>query len=346
MDGDEAKILQLFRAVYPYSVNVITDELWLERWHWKFRKNPAGEGMIWMAEDRNRLAGHYALIPYNSKANNQEIKVCLSVDTMVHPDNRNQGLFTALVQAAHAQAKDSGVEFIIGFPNANSYPGAIKRLSFVELAETQTFIRPANLYAWLYKRLRIPVIADIGATLLRMWFWRPENFSYEGGELSEDDSFDVSYNEFWHKVSSHYEFAVDKSADFLRWRFAQVPQLTYQVLTLRRANQIRAFVVYRQPEETAHSNAVIYCLLAEDALSLRFLISQLLQRLEQQAVNALCWTGLADQWHYQTLRRQNFIKVKPKMRAPVCVAPIQKSSLPAEIAHGQWMVHYGDSDVL
>ena len=53
-----------------------------------------------------------------------------SGDTMTHPDHGGKGLFTTLAKMTYELAKNEGIEFIFGFPNKNSYPGFIKKLSW------------------------------------------------------------------------------------------------------------------------------------------------------------------------------------------------------------------------
>jgi hypothetical protein len=71
-----------------------------------------------------------------------------SGDTMTHRSHTGKGLFTRLAKLTYALAKDHGVLFIYGFPNKNSYPGFVNKLSW---------ICPANLLEYSQKVMTIPL---------------------------------------------------------------------------------------------------------------------------------------------------------------------------------------------
>ncbi len=53
-----------------------------------------------------------------------------SGDTMTHKLHGGKGLFTTLAKMTYDLAKEKGIDFIFGFPNYNSYPGFVKKLSW------------------------------------------------------------------------------------------------------------------------------------------------------------------------------------------------------------------------
>ncbi len=71
-----------------------------------------------------------------------------SGDTMTHRSHTGKGLFTRLAKLTYALAKEHGVLFIYGFPNKNSYPGFVNKLSWV---------CPANLLEYSQKVMTLPL---------------------------------------------------------------------------------------------------------------------------------------------------------------------------------------------
>lgn len=75
-------------------------------------------------------AAYYGVFPVMVEYNNQFYLAAQSGDTMTHPNHRGKGLFIELAKKSYELAKKSGVEFIFGFPNQNSYPGFVNKLDW------------------------------------------------------------------------------------------------------------------------------------------------------------------------------------------------------------------------
>lgn len=71
-----------------------------------------------------------------------------SGDTMTHKNHGGKGLFTTLAKMTYDLAKEKGIDFIFGFPNANSFPGFVKKLNW---------ICPVNLKEFRMKVLTLPL---------------------------------------------------------------------------------------------------------------------------------------------------------------------------------------------
>jgi hypothetical protein len=80
----------------------------IEHFLWKFKDNPAGSGIIILAEYSRQIVGQYALMPTWLRLGNEVVFGAQSVDTMTHPDYRNQGMFTVLAKACFELAAKKG----------------------------------------------------------------------------------------------------------------------------------------------------------------------------------------------------------------------------------------------
>ena len=87
----------------------------------------------------NETAAYYGVFPVKAQINGKEILVAQSGDTMTHPKHRGKGLFITLAKMTYELAKESGVEFIFGFPNDNSYPGFVKKLNWIHYSNINTY---------------------------------------------------------------------------------------------------------------------------------------------------------------------------------------------------------------
>jgi hypothetical protein len=87
----------------------------------------------------NEPAAYYGVFPMKAQFSGREILVAQSGDTMTHPNHRGKGLFITLAKMSYELAKNSGVEFIFGFPNDNSYPGFVKKLGWTHYGNINNY---------------------------------------------------------------------------------------------------------------------------------------------------------------------------------------------------------------
>lgn len=94
---------------------------------WKYRDNPAGPFLGFVAEDAaGAIGAYYGVIPEWYVFGTERRRIYQSCDTMTHPDHRRRGLFQLLAQHCYDYLEARGERFVIGFGGAMSTPGFLK----------------------------------------------------------------------------------------------------------------------------------------------------------------------------------------------------------------------------
>jgi len=144
----------------------------------------------------NSIVGAYNAVPFYYNYFGKRVKFCLSVDTMVHAQYRNNpfGLLKTANIVVDAMKQD-GVCFVFGFPNDNAYAYTRKVLRWQDIGELDIYILPRNLGSFLPK--------------LKWFNMMSRAFSRIRVELPS-----------W-KRQAPYDFNIEKVTDdiFKRWRF-------------------------------------------------------------------------------------------------------------------------------
>jgi Acetyltransferase (GNAT) domain len=86
----------------------------------------------------------YGVIPCFLTYQNKTLLVAQSADTMTHPNYRFKGMFVDLSRRTFNLCKENGIQLVFGFPNQNSYHGAIHKLGWIETETMRCFIIPVN----------------------------------------------------------------------------------------------------------------------------------------------------------------------------------------------------------
>jgi len=191
--GDEHQILTLFREVFAREMS-------LSFWKWRFAQNPFGEGIIKLLFDDNQLIGHYAVIPMNIQVEDNPVKAVFSMTTMTHPNHSGQGIFTYLAEETYKLCQEKGFLFVYGFPNKNSYYGFTHKLGWQGQGKM---------------------------TILEKQLQPKEKKRMMENAVKQVEYFDNAVNLLWDKVKRHYTIIVERTQEFLNWRFTQNPDVRY-----------------------------------------------------------------------------------------------------------------------
>jgi hypothetical protein len=85
----------------------------------------------------NEPVAYYGVIPCFLDTENGKFLAAQSADTMTHPGFRFKGMFVELSNLTFALCKQLRIRLIFGFPNQNSYHGAVNKLGW-KLTEMMT----------------------------------------------------------------------------------------------------------------------------------------------------------------------------------------------------------------
>lgn len=84
-----------------------------------------------IAYNRENIAvAYYGVIPCFIRYGNEIILAAQSADTMTHPKYRYKGMFVELSNLTFELCRELGIRLIFGFPNQNSYHGAVNKLGW------------------------------------------------------------------------------------------------------------------------------------------------------------------------------------------------------------------------
>lgn len=109
--GDAEKIFNLFQRYTPYK----RDEAF---WIWINRI--LAHSIISVAELNGDIVGHYAIFPRICRLKNGSLlRAGLGIHAFVEPKHRDKVSIFSISSLAYKLAKESGIQFIYGFPNIN-----------------------------------------------------------------------------------------------------------------------------------------------------------------------------------------------------------------------------------
>lgn len=306
--GDEKRILELFKLVFRQEMSE-------EYWNWRFLSNPfTKDKFIYLMWEGDELIGHYAVSPVEMNMKGELIKSALSMTTMTHPQYGGKGIFSKLAAALYEDLKNKyGYKLIWGFPNNNSHYGFIKNLGWQDVA-----IIP--MFSMKLTESRI----NLG-----------ERVSYKLMQNFEEEITKQLNN-------SENKFSINKTREYLQWRYVQNPDVDYKILQLSSSKTIVVYKSIESLDEKGKYEIDILEILIENKIdNLTGLINAILiNENKNQIIKFNIWKSLFSE------ERLLFEKLGFKNTLPLTYLSFLKLNNIAEVEKFQtWEIGMGYSDV-
>ena len=215
--GDEFQIFKLDRLTETHPWNRRN----LSNWYWKYKgTNPFGRSLVWVAEKNGRVVATFSAIPLNYRIKNKIIKGACSIAMIVHPDYQNKGLIKFVADKLFENAKSKKFKFIYGYPNENAYLIHKKFFLYQDVSQQKLF----------YKKISNTEKIQINKNI----------------KVKQVDKFTNKINFFLDKVKSQRSFYLNRTKDYLNWRYSFRPDVNYKkYIFLDSKNSILGYIVLK-----------------------------------------------------------------------------------------------------
>lgn len=214
----------------------------LEHFIWKFHRNPAGQGIIMVAEDSDKIVGQLALMPTWLRLGDEVELGAQAFDGMTHPEYRNQGMFTVLAKACMELAATKAVDALYGFPNEGSYHVLVHRLNWDHICNIPKWIRVLNSDALASYSSPIRQIASLGIPLLPIGNSAPHGVEIRMEAPTEDEVASLASSMYPNNEKGICR--IERSKDWIKWRFDSASQRHYVWFSAYRGGKVQACAVF------------------------------------------------------------------------------------------------------
>lgn len=196
----------------------------------QYFENPAGEAVISLAvdEDSQTVAGQYVICPMRFFVD-QQVRPCVnSLNTLTRTKYRKQGIFTGLAEVAYQRAAEEGYAFCYGVPNPNSYPGFVKKLSFVELGKVPLLLRPLRPSQMIKEYMNSKVLSVVARPADLLFHIRKDNRNPVDIVLISRENVTL-LDKFWNNVKDKYRIMNIRDKLYVSFRYLDMPYREYML---------------------------------------------------------------------------------------------------------------------
>lgn len=237
--------VQLSQAIY--GTRAVTSKA---MYQWLFAENiyiPQGIHLLHIARDKDKVIASDGLIPVPLFIAGKRYLAAWSVKTMTHPDYQRRGIFRALTEYSLARARELGIHLILGFANANSYPGYAK-FGWDFLLERKAVIRLLDIKANLAKSLLPLPLATQGNNLFQ-WIdgRRVAAMARKAGSVKTVilSSAPPASEAIWREMKDSFTVLVQRDYPYFHWRYNLRPGQDYKFVLALEEDKPRAMLIFR-----------------------------------------------------------------------------------------------------
>jgi GNAT superfamily N-acetyltransferase len=325
-------------------------------YEWKYFTGAPDPACVRVADDGGKIVGMTAGTIKRVAIRGKVVPCAEIGDAFAHPDYRKQGMFTALGQAVSGELEKRGIDFVYARPNANSYPGFVRKFGFENALYLKTMRRVVSIDSILRRKtgggtlytLSRPIGSILAKTVYRIAGYR----DLPGITVSEASSFDQRVDRLSEAVARDYAAMIVRDAEYLNWRYIRKP-VDYKVYTATESDALRGYVVVRciEFEEGQRKFGYLVDLLApkHDAQVIALLISKAMQYFKAENVDfATTWVirdlTPAASPYYGALRKAGFTPAGEDLYFVVRTVTPAVKQLVHETHPGDWFFRMGDTD--
>ena len=347
-EGDEEGIYTLWKVIHPEE-HRDRDE-WMRWWHWIHKKNPAGEGLIRLAEANGRIVAHHMMVPIKYKINGQ-ISLCgLGTEAMTHPDYRRRGLWKSTTEALLSDSVDMAIS-AIGTPNKLSHAAWSKVDGFFKVSTTKVMVKPLNWKNFIRLKIKNKLLSRFlatGAALVfdKIFFRTHKAPEIDGLAINRITSFDERFDRLWDRVPDRYPIMTVRNKDYLNWRY-NTPGMEYSIYAAEEGSEVRGYLVLSDRLLRGARVSYVADMIAESEAVMHCLVSKAVEECHQSGIDFISYSLIANKAYHRALRKNGFL-FYPLMRDSYL--GIYSNSKKVSQSYLQnpknWLFQHGDTDTI
>ncbi len=326
---DKEEIFRFLRIAYPKTSRY----KFPERWEWEFEKNPFRDPdklPLWIAiNEFEEIVGQIGCLVEPLKVGSElGNRLHWGVDLVVLPEYRNQKVGYNLNRLMVEE-----IDNIIALPMSGAYRHYLLDLGAEEVDCTIAFQKRLRLdveevrhkmarrfekfgfSCWLINLIGKLKFDKLVVGIFNMVNNYRKRFLKEaklkGMSVTEVGEFGPSWDAYWNSIADQYEVVVERSSQFLNWKFVQQPWLDYKIFLAEREGMQCGYLIVRRslaPEDNFGVIADVFTS-SNDEECINSLLAFALSWCEQQGVNIVYAASshpIFQKWYF----RHKFTKLK------------------------------------
>jgi len=277
------------------------------RYEWLYLQSPHGKARTWLATDVNtgRGIGAAAAFPRTLFVHGSVRHGYVLGDFCINQNHRSLGLALQLQRACLAGIVSAQPFIALDFPS-DRMMAIYRRMQIAVAGQMVRWAKPLRANRRIASLLGSSTLAGLLAVPVNeLLKWRDlAPPSKDGWTVVEHDGYcEEEFTHLAYSIGSRYGSCVERSAEYLNWRYLQHPLVRHELLAARRGQKLRGYVVFSHTNEDAKivdlfgfSDTAMWTALVSRVVSL--LRDRGVVTLSMPALHSSPWAGLLKGWGF------------------------------------------------
>lgn len=236
--------------------------------NWRCRQNPAGEAVISVIRTgEGDIGGFIWLVPLKVRVNKRDYLAATGTNLIIQPEYRDTFAYTRLIRQFEKSLRENGYPFHFSFISEEAFQ-RLKKRTPQAVSTVPLLVKPRNLTALFqpYFTKQWPLfISKIFNRLIQSFFPdKNQPVLNNGFTIQVVRQFDDRFDAFWERVRDKYPVATVRDKAFLTWRFTEISDRHYHIITIQKDECLIGYVVLRVATVRGLTTGLILDFLVED----------------------------------------------------------------------------------
>ena len=337
LDADREVIVETLRRYISPRANE-------RRYDWLYRDNPHGRARAWIARDTTNgaIVGVAAAFPRRLLLRGVPQRAWVLGDFCISEHYRSLGPAVQLQRALlEAVAEERGLAGWYDFPSQNM-AAVYKRLGVKEQASLVRMAKPLRVDRVLAQALGNAQLARWIAPIGNLWLAMGVQINGTGASVSIEahiGKFGDEFTSLAREASPSYDACIERSAEYLNWRFAENPLEQYECLVARKVGRLTGYALFTH---TAEDAILIDLFGIKQESIIEGLLGSLAKKLQKRRVVTIS-APIAEGHPWRDVFLQAGYRVREVSPFVVCPGPASPAQVFKE-PRGLWYLMHGDRD--
>jgi len=277
------------------------------RYEWLYLQNPHGRARAWLVTDvdTGRGLGAAAAFPRTLFVGGSIRHGYVLGDFCIDQHHRSLGLALQLQRACLEGIVAAQPIIAFDFPS-DRMMAIYRRMQISVAGQMVRWAKPLRANRRIGSLLGSSTLAGLlAAPVNELLRWRDlASPSKDGWKVVEHDGYcKEEFTHLAHSIGSRYGSCVERSAEYLNWRYLQHPLMRHELLAARQGQKLKGYVVFSQTNEDARivdlfgfSDTAMWTALVSRVVSL--LRDRGVVTLSIPALDSSPWASLLKSWGF------------------------------------------------
>ncbi len=289
------------------------DSQWFD---WSHRQNPFGQNYCWLAREEaaGKLIGSTGLLSRRMNYQGEPLYFGQAEAINIDPEHRSAQAAIKLQRALVSHLPETDFKFVYGMTETAA--AVFQRCRYKKVGTFQHWVMPLRSEYKLKNKISNPLVRKGAATFvdLGLRLYSLESRTFLSPRLNTN--FEAPFDERFHDLFTRHSqdlITVERTREFLEWRFCQEPTSRFQIMTLEnREQELLGYIVYVIGETGRNGDhaAGIQDFFYKDESTLKTMLAAFIQQCRQIGMDSIVMNFFGRQEIGKLLSRFGFFQRK------------------------------------